>query len=203
MVDRNDRLKPAFKIVSAGFVLLNSPWAAYLQAQSLFWLKLKGQTATFPPNQYLLLEVGARRLHTTANVEPQLFSLGILLAEVALSTPILAFLYDEEKEEACFKLQPSTRKDQKTESMSLDSLLVRVGRFLGPKTKAAVGFCLQQTDEHRHDKWCNLEKKPLIQQQLVREEILREYARWVYEPMEELYQHTWYGAEAEAGFVCL
>ena len=127
------RIELAFKLVECGFYLLGTPWLASLSSKRLRRVETKGR-------KQFVLEVQTLELEDLYSEDPkalsepsQLFSIGVLLVEIALSDP------DQSNP---VKIQdPGLRKSK---------ILPLVERAMGSLYSKATAFCLQDRSSGPH-----------------------------------------------------
>lgn len=127
------RIELAFKLVECGFYLLGTPWLASLSSKRLRRIKTNG-------SKHFVLEVQTLELEDLYSEDPkalsessQLFSIGVLLVEIALSDP------DQWNP---VKIQdPELRKSK---------ILPLVERAMGSQYSKATAFCLQDRRSGPH-----------------------------------------------------
>lgn len=127
------RIELAFKLVECGFYLLGTPWLASLSSKRLQRLETNG-------TKHFVLEVQTLELEDLYSEDPkalsessQLFSIGVLLVEIALSDP------DQWNP---VKIQdPELRKSK---------ILPLVERAMGSLYSKATAFCLQDRRSGPH-----------------------------------------------------
>ena len=127
------RVELAFKLVECGFYLLGTPWLASLSSKRLRRVEANGR-------KQFVLEVQTLELEDLYSEDPkalsepsQLFSIGVLLVEIALSDP------DQSNP---VKIQdPELRKSK---------ILPLVERAMGSLYSKATAFCLQDRRSGPH-----------------------------------------------------
>ncbi len=127
------RIELAFKLVECGFYLLGTPWLASLSSKRLRRVETNGR-------KHFVLEVQTLELEDLYFEDPealsepsQLFSIGVLLVEIALSDP------DQSNP---VKIQdPELRKSK---------ILPLVERAMGSLYSKATAFCLQDRSSGPH-----------------------------------------------------
>lgn len=127
------RIELAFKLVECGFYLLGTPWLASLSSKRLQRIETDGR-------KHFVLEVQTLELEDLYSEDPkalsessQLFSIGVLLVEIALSDP------DQWNP---MKIQdPELRKSK---------ILPLVERAMGSLYSKATAFCLQDRRSGPH-----------------------------------------------------
>lgn len=127
------RIELAFKLVECGFYLLGTPWLASLSSKRLRRIETNGR-------KQFVLEVQTLELEDLYSEDPkalsepsQLFSIGVLLVEIALSDP------DQSNP---VKIQdPRLRKSK---------ILPLVERAMGSLYSKATAFCLQDRRSGPH-----------------------------------------------------
>ena len=127
------RVELAFKLVECGFYLLGTPWLASLSSKRLRRVEANGR-------KQFVLEVQTLELDDLYSEDPkalsepsQLFSIGVLLVEIALSDP------DQSNP---VKIQdPELRKSK---------ILPLVERAMGSLYSKATAFCLQDRRSGPH-----------------------------------------------------
>ena len=135
------RLELAYKLVECGFYLLGTPWLASLSSKRL----RKMETSDHRP--YYILEIQTLDLDDLFFEDPealsehsQLFRIGLLLVEIALSNPDYSF--------------PVTGSDS---GSSTSQLLPLVEQSMGSQYCKATAFCLEngrsRSDFGRPDKY--------------------------------------------------
>ena len=127
------RVELAFKLVECGFYLLGTPWLASLNSKRLRIVEANGR------NQFVL-EVQTLELEDLYSEDPkalsepsQLFSIGVLLVEIALSDPDLS--------KAVMIQDPEPR---------IFEILPLVERAMGSSYSKATAFCLQDRRSGPH-----------------------------------------------------
>ena len=127
------RIELAFKLVECGFYLLGTPWLASLSSQRLRRIDANGR-------KHFVLEVQTLELEDLYSEDPnalsepsQLFSIGVLLVEIALSDP---------NQWSPVKIQdPELRKSK---------ILPLVERAMGSLYCKATAFCLKDRRSGPH-----------------------------------------------------
>ena len=127
------RIELAFKLVECGFYLLGTPWLASLSSNRLQRIETNGR-------KHFVLEVQTLELEDLYSEDPkalsessQLFSIGVLLVEIALSDP------DQSNP---VKIQdPELRKSK---------ILPLVERAMGSLYSKATAFCLKDRRSGPH-----------------------------------------------------
>ena len=127
------RIELAFKLVECGFYLLGTPWLASLSSKRLRRIETHG-------SKHFVLEVQTLELEDLYSEDPkalsessQLFSIGVLLVEIALSDP------DQWNP---VKIQdPELRKSK---------ILPLVERAMGSQYSKAAAFCLRDRRSGPH-----------------------------------------------------
>lgn len=127
------RIELAFKLVECGFYLLGTPWLASLSSKRLRRVETNGR-------KQFVLEVQTLELEDLYSEDPralsepsQLFSIGVLLVEIALSDP---------DQSDPVKIQdPELRKSK---------ILPLVERAMGSLYSKATAFCLQDRRSGPH-----------------------------------------------------
>ena len=127
------RIELAFKLVECGFYLLGTPWLASLSSKRLRRVEANGR-------KQFVLEVQTLELEDLYSEDPkalsepsQLFSIGVLLVEIALSDPD--------------QLNPVNIQDPE---LRKSKILPLVERAMGSLYSKATAFCLQDRRSGPH-----------------------------------------------------
>ncbi len=121
----------AFKVVECGFYLLGTPWLASLSSKRLRRMKTQARTSFVLEIQTLDLEDLYFEDPNALSEQLQLFSIGVVLVEIALS---------DERNPANIK-DPELRKSK---------ILPLVERSMGSLYAGATAFCLQDRRSAPH-----------------------------------------------------
>lgn len=121
-LSQETKIELAFKVVECGFFLLGTPWLASLSSKWLRRIKRKGRTSFVLEVQTLNLEDLYFEDPNALSEHSHLFSIGVVLVEIAL----------EERNPSSIK-DPELRK----------SILPLVERSMGSLYSGATAFCLQ------------------------------------------------------------
>ena len=126
-LSKGTKVKLAFKVVEAGFILLGTPWFASLSSMNLLRLKRTKKAHHFClETQTLDLDDFRYDDPDTLAETSQLFRLGVLLMEIALDTSDL-----------------SSRGDETDQEVHLIQQLPLVEQSMGEQYCRAAAFCLQ------------------------------------------------------------
>lgn len=125
------KVQLAFKVVECGLYLLGTPWLASLSSKRLRRMKTKGRTPFVLEVQTLDLEDLYFEDPNALSEHSQLFSIGVILVEIALS---------DERNPANIQ-DPELRKSK---------ILPLVERSMGSLYSGAAAFCLQDRRSAPH-----------------------------------------------------
>jgi hypothetical protein len=202
LLERPDRARLGFRIAQYGLLLLLSSWGVYFRSNTLVWLQPIIEEPS-RPKQHICLEAGPLRESQwpQLDVEPQLFSIGVLLSEIFLSQPILSWVKNED-DGLEFEVKQQAGEIPNTRWLALSTLLIKLDNNGGVRIRNAVEFCIrQQADGLMSLKWPHVHEDEPASQKMVREEILREYFRIVYEPIRKLHATSCGGKVGRMGEV--
>ena len=130
-LSQETKVQLAFKVVECGLYLLGTPWLASLSSKRLRRLKTKGRTPFVLEIQTLDLEDLYFEDPNALSEHSQLFSIGVILVEIALS---------DERNPANIQ-DPELRKSK---------ILPLVERSMGSLYSGAAAFCLQDRRSAPH-----------------------------------------------------
>lgn len=130
-LSQETKVQLAFKVVECGLYLLGTPWLASLSSKRLRRMKTKGRTPFVLEVQTLDLEDLYFEDPNALSEHSQLFSIGVILVEIALS---------DERNPANIQ-DPELRKSK---------ILPLVERSMGSLYSGAAAFCLQDRRSAPH-----------------------------------------------------
>ena len=130
-LSQETKVQLAFKVVECGLYLLGTPWLASLSSKRLQRMKTKGRTPFVLEVQTLDLEDLYFEDPNALSEQSQLFSIGVVLVEIALS---------DERNPANIQ-DPELRKSK---------ILPLVERSMGSLYSGATAFCLQDRRSAPH-----------------------------------------------------
>ncbi|KIW88216.1 uncharacterized protein Z519_11327 [Cladophialophora bantiana CBS 173.52] len=189
---RPERVKMAFLIADNGMILLGTQWAHHFRSKNLIGPRTE---EVFHASEIVLNVPDTEALETRIdngidNVEPQLFKIGVLLVELALSAPVHSASYDREgnqPRQLCLETCLPELNTTERQRLQIANLLTRAEQAVGDGMSQAIEFCLQHTRGYFGAEWSEYSRlNPWKNREMAYKNVLSRYYDKVYKPLKDL-----------------
>lgn len=138
-----ERLNLAFKVAECGLLLLGTSWLSTLSSRNIKRLSRPDWTS----RRRFLLEAGLTTENDFSSVEPQTFSIGVLLAEIATGQAVERIRPYQDGSGVKLDLMMAYLRhgSEERRAFPAEDVVRRVDQHAGAAYGRAVEFCLQQS----------------------------------------------------------
>ena len=149
-----ERLNLAFKVAECGLLLIGTSWLSSIDSRNVQRLS----DPSWKTKRRFIFEVKATENEHLANVEPHLFKIGKLLAEIAMGLPVRRIVTFDGPHGPELDLVISVKIEEKKEMRAMPAVEVeqRARQAMGLSYSKAVAFCLQQSSDAQKENWGRL-----------------------------------------------
>ena len=138
-----ERLNLAFKVAECGLLLLGTSWLSTLSSRKIKRVSRPDWTT----RRRFLLEAGLTTENDFSSVEPQTFSIGVLLAEIATGQAVERIIPYQDGSSVKLDLMMAYLRhgSEERRAFPAEDVVRRVDQHAGAAYGRAVEFCLQQS----------------------------------------------------------
>ncbi|ERF70352.1 hypothetical protein EPUS_07617 [Endocarpon pusillum Z07020] len=149
-----ERLNLAFKVAECGLLLIGTSWLSSIDSRNVQRLS----DPSWKTKRRFIFAVKATENEHLANVEPHLFRIGKLLAEIAMGLPVRHIATFDGPQGPELDLVISVKIEETKEMRAMPAVEVeqRVRQAMGLSYSKAVAFCLQQSSDAQKENWGRL-----------------------------------------------
>jgi hypothetical protein len=149
-----ERLNLAFKVAECGLLLIGTSWLSSIDSRNVQRLS----DPSWCVKRRFILELNIAENGHLFNVEPNVFRIGVLLAEIAMGQAVDRIVAYSASHGTELDLVIAMQRDDELEMRSVPAIEIehRVVQVMGPAYGKAVAFCLQQSLEARGKPWAQL-----------------------------------------------
>jgi hypothetical protein len=176
-----ERLNLAFKVAECGLLLIGTSWLSSIDSRNVQRLS----DSIWKTKRRFILEVNVTENEHLSNVEPHVFEIGKLLAEIAMGLPVkkTATYNGTNGPELDLVISVQVGDEQELRAMPAVEVEQRVRQAMGTSYSKAVAFCLQQSPQARKENWAKMnDLQKLEEKESAYLKILTDYYTEVYLP---------------------
>jgi hypothetical protein len=149
-----EKLNLAFKVTECGLLLIGTSWLSSVDSRNIQRLS----DSLWKAKRRFILEVNVTENEHLDSVEPHIFKIGKLLAEIAMGLPVkqIATYNGNNGPELDLVISVQVGEEQEMRAIPAVEVEQRVRQAMGTSYSKAVAFCLQQSPQARKENWAKL-----------------------------------------------